>query len=102
MHFLIISFFVHSADVAEEEKKPAAAPRTVSDNQSGHPPATLEPCVTNTAEGSQDVLQNDNVEDQGISQSNLLLLPTSLLMPPHVRQFELNLNHDRLILVPFE
>jgi hypothetical protein len=65
MHFLIVSFFVHSADVAEEEKKPAAAP-TVSDNQSGHPLATLEPCVTNTAEGSQDNPQNDNVADQGI------------------------------------
>jgi hypothetical protein len=66
MHFLIICFFVHSADVAEEEKKPASAP-TVSDHQSGHPPANLEPCVTNTAEGSHDILQNDNVEDQGIS-----------------------------------
>jgi hypothetical protein len=66
MHFLIISFFVHSADVVEEEKKPAAAP-TVSDNQSGHPPATLEPCVTNTLEESQDVLQHDNVANQGIS-----------------------------------
>jgi hypothetical protein len=66
MHFLIICFFVHSADVADEEKKPAAAP-TVSDSQSGHPPATLEPCVTNTAEESQDILQNDNVADQGIS-----------------------------------
>jgi hypothetical protein len=67
MHFLIISFFVHtSADVAEEEKKPAAAPRTVSENQGGHPLATLEPCVIHTAEGSQDILQNDNVEDQGI------------------------------------
>jgi hypothetical protein len=65
MHFLIICFFVHSADVAEEEKKPAAA-RTVSDNQSGHPPATLEPCVIHTAEGSQDILQNVNVADQGI------------------------------------
>jgi hypothetical protein len=65
MHFLIICFFVHSADVVEEEKKPAAAP-TVSDNQSGHPPATLEPGVTNTAEESQDILQNDNVADEGI------------------------------------
>jgi hypothetical protein len=65
MHFLIICFFVHSADVADEEKKPAAAP-TVSDSQSGHPPATLEPCVINTVEGSQDNPQNDNVEDQGI------------------------------------
>jgi hypothetical protein len=64
MHFLIISFFVHSADVAEEEKKPAAAP-TVSDNQSGHSPATLEPCVTNTVAESQDILQNDNGTDQG-------------------------------------
>jgi hypothetical protein len=64
-HFLITCFFVHSADVVEGEKKPAAAP-TVSDNQSGHPPATLEPCVTNTAEESQDVLQNENVADQGI------------------------------------
>jgi hypothetical protein len=67
MHFLIVSFFVHtSADVAEDEKKPAAAPM-VSDNQSGHPPTTLEPCVTNTAEASHDILENDNVEDQGIS-----------------------------------
>jgi hypothetical protein len=57
---------VHSADVAEEEKKPAAAPRTVSDNQSGHPLATLEPCVIHTAEGSQDNPQNDNVAEQGI------------------------------------
>jgi hypothetical protein len=66
MHFLIVSFFVHtSADVADEEKKPAAAP-TVSDHQSGHPPATLEPCVTNTVEESQDILQNVNVADQGI------------------------------------
>jgi hypothetical protein len=65
-HFLIICFFVHtSADVAEDDKKPAAAP-TVSDNQSGHPPATLEPCVTITAEGSQDNPQNENVADQGI------------------------------------
>jgi hypothetical protein len=63
MHFLIISFFVHSADVAEEEKKPAASP-TVSDNPSGHPPSTLEPCVTNTAEGSQDILQKDNVRSR--------------------------------------
>jgi hypothetical protein len=67
MHFLIICFFVHSADVAYEEKKPAAAPHRVSDNQSGHPPATLEPCVTNTAEESQDNPQNDNVAEQGIS-----------------------------------
>jgi hypothetical protein len=65
LHFLIISFFVHSADVAEEEKKPAAAP-TVSENPSGHSPATLVPCVTHTVEGSQDILQNDNVADQGI------------------------------------
>jgi hypothetical protein len=66
MHFLIVSFFVHtSADVADEEKKPAAAP-TVSDHQSGHPPATLEPCVTNTVEESQDILQDVNVADQGI------------------------------------
>jgi hypothetical protein len=54
-----------SADVAEDDKKPAAAP-TVSDNQSGHPPATLEPCVTITAEESQDNPQNDNVAEQGI------------------------------------
>jgi hypothetical protein len=67
MHFLIISFLENtSADVAEEEKKPAAA-RTISDSQCGHPPATLEPCVTNTVEGSQDFLRNDNVADQGIS-----------------------------------
>jgi hypothetical protein len=65
-HFLITCFFVHSADVAEEEKKPAAAPRTVSDNQSGHPLATLEPCVIHTAEESQDILQNENVADQAI------------------------------------
>jgi hypothetical protein len=65
MVFLIISFFVHSADVAEEEKKPAAAP-TISENPSGHSPATLEPCVPITAEGSPDILQNENVADQGI------------------------------------
>ncbi len=91
MHFLIISFFVHSADVAEEEKKPAAAP-TVSDNQSGHPPATLEPCVTNTVEESQDVLQHDNVANQGIppvespSAANVAAVATSRTTVPE--QFE--------------
>jgi hypothetical protein len=83
-HFLITCFFVHSADVVEEEKKPAAAP-TVSDNQSGHPPVTLEPCVTNTAEESQDILQNDNVADQGIppvespSAANVAAVATSCM-----------------------
>jgi hypothetical protein len=83
-HFLIIYFFVHtSADVAEEEKKPAAAPRTVSDNQSGHPLATLEPCVIHTAEESQDNPQNENVADQAIppvespSAANVAAVPTS-------------------------
>jgi hypothetical protein len=57
---------VHSADNAEEEKKPAAAP-TISDSQSDHLPTTLKSCVTNTVEERQDFLQNDNVADQGIS-----------------------------------
>jgi hypothetical protein len=87
MHFLIISFFVHPADAAEEEKKPAAAP-TVSDSQSGHPPAILESCVTNTAEGSQNILQNDNVADQGIppvespSAANVAAVATSCTTVP--------------------
>jgi hypothetical protein len=87
MHFLITCFFVHTSDVADEEKKPAAAP-TVSDNQSGHPPATLEPCVTNIAEGSQDILQNDNVANQGIppvespSAANVATVATSFTTVP--------------------